>query len=119
MTEPDENIPYLLVEVTVAGAFVDADGMVIGDNVADATLQFGWRADNLPAVTGDEYIQEALRLQLGPLLALVRMTMTSNRWAYFGETDAPMAQASHPTGRAARTELRLLVPMPDLPEGRA
>lgn len=115
----DDKMPYLLVEVTVAAAFVGTDDRVVGNNVVDATLQFGWRADNLPAVIDDSRTLEALRRQMGPVLAVIRLTMTGNKWAYFGDVADPILSRGVVTGMTRTDEVRVMVPMPDVGEARA
>jgi hypothetical protein len=118
-TISSETIPYLLVEITVAGAIVKRGGGLLGDNVADATLQFGWRADDLPAALSDERVLETLRQQIGPILVATKMSMVGSGWVFLGETDEPITAASTPTGEVRRTDpVRVFIPMPGQ-EGQA
>lgn len=118
--DPTDVIPYLLVEVTVGAAFIGVDGAVVGDNVADATLQFGWRADNLPTDADDPFVQEALRRQLGPVLANVQLTMTAAKWAFLGPIDKPALAGGTDTGIVMETDpITVRIPMVSDQEARA
>lgn len=120
MTPEQEVSTYLLIETTVAAAIIGPDGKPAGQNVAETTLQFGWRAQDVPAGTSDERINEVLRQRLGPLLAAVQVMMTSNGWVYMGTTDEPLTSVSHPTGAVAETDaIKVLLPLPVMPEATA
>jgi hypothetical protein len=117
--KPTDPMPYLLIELTVAGAFVDEAGSVVGDNVADTTLRFGWRADDLPADPSDAFVRENLRRLLGPVIALLQVTMTTNKWVYFGTTDTPMTEDAHPVGEMRTDAFKVALPMGKMPEAKA
>ena len=115
-TEPPEtiNFPIVRIEVTVAGAVQEPDGHLVGSNMVDATLAFGWRTGTVPAGVSDAAINEALTRAISPVLAIIQTALTFNGWVALGQVDEPMADSSHPTGETARsTPVTVKVSFPD------
>lgn len=119
MKAKDEVIPYFLVELTASAGIIDTDGSIVGSNVVDATLQFGWRADDLPKGASDENVVKALSALLGRVSALLQLSMTGNKWVYFGSVEDPDLGRGEVV-RVARTDgIRVAIPMGAGPEHRA
>jgi hypothetical protein len=95
---------YLRLEVTVEAALVTPKDRVLGGNLVDATLAFGWRIDAPPAGVTDEQINAALTKQMTGVLALVSSALILNGWADLGQADERMGERSHPTGEVSHTE---------------
>jgi hypothetical protein len=115
---PFIDFPILRVEVTVAAAIQMPDGTMLGHNMVDATLAFGWRTGPTPAGASDARIGEALSRGMSPVLAIVQTALTFNDWVPLGQVDEPMVGRSKPTGGMARmSPVRVHVSFPD--EGAA
>jgi hypothetical protein len=98
-------VNYVRVEVNVAAAMVDDADHIIGNNMVDATIAFGWRMTPPPEGVSDEAINKALAQQLGPVLALVKGALVFNGWVAMGDVDDgdEMADHSHATGQTVKT----------------
>lgn len=95
---------YLRLEVTVEAALVTPEDRVLGDNLVDATIAFGWRTDKPPAGVTDAAINAALTKQMTTVLALVNSALVLNGWAILGQADERMGEHSRATGEIAHTE---------------
>lgn len=118
--KPDDVvIPYFLVELTASAAIIDTEQRIVGDNVVDATLQFGWRADDLPPGATDEQVTKALGALLERVAAILQLGMTANKWVYFGSVEEPDLGRGEVV-RVERTEgFKVVVPMVTDLEARA
>ena len=121
MTEPhktDIDFHILRLEVTVAAALVDPSGRVVGGNVVDTTLAFGWRTGDPPPGINDAMVNDVLSKQTGPVLALITSALSFNGWVVMGTVDEPMTEHSSPTGEVGNTgPVTVQVRFPD--EGQA
>jgi hypothetical protein len=118
LTDGPVDFHILRLEVTVAAALVDPVGHVVGGNVVDTTLAFGWRTDAPPPGVPDAMVNDVLSKQTGPVLALITSSMVFNGWVAMGMVDAPMTEHSSPTGEVGRTgPVTVQVRFPD--EGQA
>jgi hypothetical protein len=118
----DEPFGYLRIEVTFAAAIITPENKLVGDNMADLTLAFGWRvADDVthPGIT-DEVAMEVLRKAVGPVTGLMTAQMTLNGWVAMGQVDDPMAGwDGNVPGKTVRTDPQRVRVVPMGPEGRA
>jgi hypothetical protein len=89
---PDPEFHYLRVEVTVAAALVSPDERIVGNNMVDATVAFGWRTDD-PGERSDAEINGALSRQISPVLALISTALLTQGWVDMGQVEEPMAEA--------------------------
>ena len=97
------DFPVLRVEVNVAAAIQMPDGSILGHNLSDATLVFGWNAGKVPTGLDDAQINAALARGVSPVLALVSTALTFNGWAALGQTDEPMVKEAKDTGSVVRS----------------
>ena len=108
------DFPILRIEVTVAAALTDTTDHIVGGNMVDATLAFGWRTGPIPpGGVSDAQVCNALTAQMGPVLALIRTALTMNGWVAMGEVDDPMGAHSTATGVVGRTRpvsVRVVMP---------
>ena len=100
MSRPTE-FHYLRLEVTVEAALVTPEDRVLGDNLVDATVAFGWRIDAPPQGVSDESINAALTKQMTSVLALVNSALVLNGWLAIGQPDERMGAHSRATGVVA------------------
>lgn len=110
MTDP---FHYLRLEVTVEAALMTPDDHMLGGNLCDATLAFGWRADEPPPGVTDESINAALTKQMSGVLAVVKSALMLNGWMAMGQVDERMGEHARATGVVAHTEpvtVRVVVP---------
>lgn len=91
------------VEVTVAAAITLPDGHILGDNMVDGTLAFGWRMSTPPEGISDAEVNAALTKQMSPVLALIQTALTFNGWVAMGQVDEPMTENSSATGEVGRS----------------
>jgi len=68
------------VEVTVAAAIQEPSGHILGRNMVDATLAFGWRMGPPPEGISDAAVNAVLSQQMSPVLALIQTALTFNGW---------------------------------------
>jgi hypothetical protein len=102
------------VEVTVAAAIQQPDGQILGDNMVDATLAFGWRLAPPPEGVSDAAVNAALAKHMSPVLALIQTALTFNGWVAMGATDEPMNEKSSPTGEFGKSSpVTVRVSFPD------
>ena len=97
------TFPILRVEVTVAMAVTGPDDRIVGDNVVDATLAFGWKLTPIPDGVTEEAIVAVLGTRVGPVLALVESALVLNGWVVMGQVEDPMVAGAKPTGRDGHT----------------
>ena len=108
----DAAFHYMRVEVTAAAALVGPDERIVGDNMVDATLVFGWRTGD-PGAASDEQINGALSHQISPVLAVISAALTQQGWLAMGQADEPMSKASATVvGHGKSSPVRVFV-MPD------
>ena len=93
--DPVIDFPVVRVEVNVSAAIQLPDGHLLGSNMVDTTLAFGWRTGKIPDGLSDERINEALAKQISPVLALIQTNLTLNGWVFIGQIDDPMVVAPH------------------------
>jgi len=104
---------YLRLEVTVEAALVTPEDRILGDNLVDATVAFGWRITAPPPGVTDEAINAALTKQMSTVLALVNSALVLNGWALLGQADEQMGAHATATGVVAHTQpvaVRVVVP---------
>jgi hypothetical protein len=94
---------YLRLELTIEAALVTPDDRVLGGNIVDATIVFGWKTNAPPAGVTDEAINAALTAQMTGVLAVVNSALILNGWAALGQTDDRMGEHSTPTGEVGHT----------------
>ena len=105
---------YLRVEVTVEAALVTPEDRVLGDNLVDATVAFGWRIADPPPSPTDESINAALTTQMSGVLALIQGALVVNGWLAMGQADERMGEHARATGVISHTEpITVRVVMPD------
>ncbi len=112
----DETIDFhiLRIEVTVSGAIQEPDGHILGKNVVDATLAFGWRMGEPPPGVSDAVVNAGLTKGVSPVLALIQTAMTFNGWVALGQVDTPMLAGSTPTGEMSQSQpVTVKVSFPD------
>lgn len=95
--------PILRIEVTVAAAIELPDGSILGSNMVDGTIAFGWRADNLPLGLTDAQVNAALTNQMSPVMAILQTALVFQGWALLGQVDDPMTENARDTGLVGRT----------------
>lgn len=100
---PDEapwDLTIVRVEVNVSAVIQQPDGSILGQNMVDTTLAFGWRTEVPDGVT-DAQVNAALTKAVGPVVALISTNLTFNGWVAMGEVDDPLYKAgSTPVGEA-------------------
>lgn len=105
---------YLRLEVTVEGAIVTPENRILGLNLVDATVAFGWRIATPPAGVTDEAVNTALTDQMSKVLALVQTALTLNGWVAMGQAEERMGEHAHVTGEVSQTRpVTVRVVMPD------
>lgn len=106
MTEPSDLAPryYLRAEVTVEAAVVTPEDRVLGDNICDATLAFGWRITAPPPGVADEAINAALTGQMSRVLGLVTSALVLNGWVALGQAEERMGEHARATGVVSHTD---------------
>ena len=119
MTDEPWDFHIIRVEVTVAAGIQEPNGDILGRNMVDATLSFGWRTDAPPEGVSDEAVNRALGDRaISPVLALIQTALTFNGWVAMGQVDDPMTTNARTTGKASTTTpVRVHVSFPD--EGAA
>ena len=103
MTELRPEFHYIRIEVTVEAAIITPEDRVLGDNLVDATVAFGWRTDAPPPGVSDESINAALAKQMTGVLALVNSALVLNGWLAIGQPDERMGEHAKATGEIAHT----------------
>lgn len=104
-----ERFHYMRLEVTVAAAIVDPDDQIVGKNMVDATLVFGWRCDD-PKGASDERINKALTGQISPVLAVISTVLTQQiGFVEMGQSDEPMKANAHTVGHSISDPVRVLL----------
>lgn len=116
--KPREDEPFefhiVRVEVTASAVIQEPDGQILGKNMVDATLSFGWRTPEPPKGLSDARINAVLSAQLSPVLAIIQTALTFNGWVAMGQVDEPMVGRSTPTGELGRSlPVRVRVSFPD------
>jgi hypothetical protein len=109
--DPVIDFPVVRVEVNVSAAIQLPDGHLLGSNMVDTTLAFGWRTGQLPVGLSDERINEALAAKISPVLSLIQTNLTFNGWVFIGQIDDPMVVAPHQivgTGRAIPVTVQVI-----------
>lgn len=94
---------YLRLEVTGEAAIVTPEDRVLGDNLVDATMVFGWSIEAPPPGVTDESINAALTKQMTGVLALVNSALVLNGWVAMGQADERMGEHARPTGMVSYT----------------
>lgn len=106
---------YMRVEVTVAAALVSPDSRIVGNNVADVTFAFGWRAAD-PGERSDAEVNGALAHHISPVLAIIRTALIEQGWVDMGQAEEPMSKNATPTGGFGEsTPVRVFVVPKDAP----
>lgn len=108
-----EPFPIMRVEVTVAAALTDPEDRIVGRNVVDATIAFGWRTSPIPDGVTDEQVCRALTAQMSPVLAVIQTALTLNGWVSMGQVDEPMTENAKETGAVGHTSpvtVRVVMP---------
>ena len=118
VSDDGKAIPHFLVELTASAAIIDTEGRIVGDNVTDATLQFGWRADDMPEGASDDAITGALGTVVGLATTIVQLAMTTNKWVYMGSVAEPDLGRGEVV-RISSIERSIVMPAGVSPEGRA
>jgi hypothetical protein len=113
VSDPPIDFHIVRLEVTAAAVIQDPSGQILGKNMVDATLSFGWRMAAPPAVVSDAAINAALGQQLSPVLALIQTVLTFNGWVAMGEVDEPMAQEGTTVGMGRSVPVRVIVQSPN------
>jgi hypothetical protein len=109
-----EPFPIMRVEVTIAAALTDPTDHIVGGNVIDATIAFGWRTSPIPEGVTDAQVCNALSAKIGPVIALIQSALTLNGWVAMGEVDEPMGALSTATGEVGHTRpVKVTVRFPD------
>jgi hypothetical protein len=112
----DEPIDFhiLRIEVTVAAAIQEPNDQILGRNVVDATLAFGWRTGAPPEGVSDAAINAGLTKGISPVLALIQSAMTFNGWVSMGQVETPMLADAKATGEVSHTHpVTVKVSFPD------
>ena len=97
---------YLRLEVTVEAAIVKPDNHILGDNLVDATMAYGWKIVAPRIDVTDESVNAALTKQMSSVLALVQSALVLNGWTLLGQADEQMGEHAKATGVVAYTEPR-------------
>lgn len=92
------------VEVTVTAVIEEPGGTILGKNMVDATLGFGWRTSEPPPGMTDAQVNAALTSAISPVMAFIQTGMTFNGWVFIGQVDEPMSKASATVVGEGRTE---------------
>ena len=98
-----EPFHYLRMEVTVEAALITPDDHVLGDNLVDATVAFGWKITTPPPGVTDAAINARLAEQMTSVLALVNSALILNGWVAMGQPDERMGEHAKATGEIAHT----------------
>jgi hypothetical protein len=109
----DTEFHYLRLEVTVEAALVTPEDHVLGDNLVDATVAFGWRIVAPPPGVTDAAINAALTERMTGVLALVQSALLLNGWVVMGQPDERMGKSARETGEISHTTpitVRVVVP---------
>lgn len=110
----------LQIEVNVASFVMTADGKVHGGNIVDLTMGFGAGVIPPGREVTDRETNLAMTNALAPVLAAIRIAVTSLGFAYIGQLPERVMTHATPTGETAVTpEVRVIMPMGDGPEHRA
>lgn len=117
--KPTDVIPYFMVEVTASAAIIDTESRIVGDNVVDTTLQFAWRADDMPPGVTDERVITALSGLLGRVTTILQLSMTGNKWVFLGSTGDPERGRGEVVRISTLERPSVVMPMGTGPEGRA
>lgn len=88
----EDPFPIMRVEVTVSAALTDPTDHIVGGNVIDATIAFGWRTGPIPDGVTDAQVCNALTAQISPVMALIQASLTLNGWVAMGQVDDPMGK---------------------------
>jgi hypothetical protein len=105
---------YLRLEVTVEAALVTPEDRIVGANLVEATLAFGWRTDDPPPGVTDDAVNAALTRQMSSVLALVQSALVFNGWLAMGQADEKMGEHARATGVVSHTEpITVHVSFPD------
>jgi hypothetical protein len=83
----------LRVEVNVAAIIQEPDGTILGRNMVDATIAFGWRMADPPKGITDAQVNAGLTKQLSPVLDLIQGALILNGWVAMGQVEDPMVKA--------------------------
>ena len=81
------------VEVNVSAVIQEPSGAILGKNMVDATLAFGWRTEAPPQGISDEAVNAALTRAVSAVLAAVQTSLTFNGWVAMGQVDDPMVKS--------------------------
>lgn len=119
VSDDGKVIPYFMVEVTASAAVIGTDRRIVGDNVVDATLQFAWRADDMPPGASDDQVVGALGGLLGLVTTIVQMAMTGNKWVYLGSTGDPELGRGEVVRISTIERPSVVMPMGTGPEAKA
>ena len=107
------------VEVNVAAFVMTHEGYVLNDDVVDVTLGFGARMGPLPPEVDDAIVQGNLAKWIAPVLAAIRVALTSYGMAYVGEIDESVLTTTHRVGTGVTPPVRVVLSMGDGPEHKA
>ena len=108
----------LQVEVTIAAFLMTPAGHVLGDSIVSATVGFGTRAVDQPGMS-DEAIVKELSAVMGPVIATVRLALTTMGFAYLGDLPERVLDHAHQVRTGLTPEMLVKFRMGDTPEGRA
>lgn len=111
----DEPMDFHIVrvEVNVAAVIQEPNGDILGRNMVDATLAFGWRMGAPPEGISDARVNAALTKQLSPVLAVIQTALTFNGWVAMGQVDEPMKDNGTTVGLGVSSPVTVRVSFPD------
>lgn len=83
------------IEVTVAATLVQPNGYIIGGNMIESTLAFGWRVQGAPPPSLDAAVlDDGLAKLTAAVMELLQPVLTAHGWRAMGSVDEPMVRYS-------------------------